>query len=184
MDKVTKLIFSVALLVLLIGGGVVLVALDRESSNAPSNYADTNDSSITSQLPADNQESANSTSLAGSAGSENSDTPTNGGDLIQDEGTATNSSNYTIDMRNFEFSIKQIKASPGEVITVNVTNSGGSHNFVIAELNLTSRIITAGESDSVTFTIPEDAGGKTFEFFCSVGSHRAQGMVGQVIVSS
>ena len=53
------------------------------------------------------------------------------------------------------------------------------HDFVIDELNVKSEITKGGNSTVVEFT-PDTAG--TFEFYCSVGQHRANGMVGKLIV--
>ena len=53
------------------------------------------------------------------------------------------------------------------------------HDFVIDELNVKSEIIKSGETGEVEFT-PDTIG--EFEFYCSVGQHRANGMVGTLIV--
>ena len=89
-----------------------------------------------------------------------------------------------IDMSNFKYSENQISAQPGETITINLSVSGGSHNFVIDELDVKSQTFGSGGSDSVTFTIPEDAAGKTFAYYCDIGNHRALGMEGQLVVSN
>lgn len=88
----------------------------------------------------------------------------------------------TIDMKNFKFSMSQISAAPGETITVNLTNSGGTHNFVIEELDVKSQTINSGETTSITFKVPEDASGD-YAFFCDIGNHREMGMEGTLTVS-
>lgn len=129
----------------------------------------------TSQIGTDTAPNAAGTSLAGSGDANKSDTP------VSDAGEQD--TNYTIDMFNFGFSIEQIKAAPGDTITVELTNSGGTHDFVIDELNVQSDTINTGGNAVVTFTIPPDAAGKTFDYYCSIMNHRAQGMVGQLVIS-
>lgn len=90
----------------------------------------------------------------------------------------------SVDMKNFAFSTETISAAPGDTITVNLTTSSGSHDFVIDELGVASDTLGAGESDTVTFTIPEDAAGETYAFYCSIGNHRAQGMEGQLVITN
>ena len=86
-------------------------------------------------------------------------------------------------MSPFTFSVTEITANPGEVVEVNLTNSQGTHDFVIDELGVQSEIINTGENTAVTFTIPQDATpGTTYEYYCSVMDHRAQGMVGTITV--
>lgn len=84
----------------------------------------------------------------------------------------------TMDMGAYFFKPNIIEASPGETITVKVDNVGGFHDFVIDELGVRTEQVNTGNSVIATFTIPEDASGEVYEFYCSVGNHREQGMVG------
>lgn len=89
----------------------------------------------------------------------------------------------TVDMYNFGYSQETIEASPGETIEITLTNSEGYHDFVIDELDVDSGRTNAGEVTTATVTIPEDtAVGTSYEYYCSVGNHRAQGMVGTLEV--
>jgi len=89
----------------------------------------------------------------------------------------------TINMSNFKFSVEQIKAAPGETVTIKLTNSGGTHDFVIDELNIASKQIQTGEETVISVTVPPTAQpGSEFEYYCSVGDHRQQGMVGVITV--
>ncbi len=99
--------------------------------------------------------------------------------------TMMKDADMTIDLslKNFEFSRDTINAAPGDTVTVNLSVESGSHDFVIDELNVQSKTIAGSDTDSVTFTIPEDAAGQTFAFYCSIGSHRSQGMEGQLVIA-
>ncbi len=88
----------------------------------------------------------------------------------------------TIDVKPFSFAPAVIEAKAGETITVTLTNSEGMHDFVIEELSVASKKLTQGQTDTFEIKIPEDATGKSYEFYCSVGNHRQQGMVGTLKV--
>lgn len=88
---------------------------------------------------------------------------------------------YVVDSFEFGYSSSALTAKVGQTVNVTLTNSGsGSHNFVIDALGVNSGIISSGESVSFSFT-PQEAG--SFEFYCSIGSHKAMGMVGTLTVA-
>jgi plastocyanin len=94
-------------------------------------------------------------------------------------------SDVTVDLvgSNFEFSQNEITAKPGDTVTINYSVDGGSHDFVIDELNVQSEVLGSSDSATITFTVPEDAAGETYSFYCSIGNHRAQGMEGQLVIT-
>jgi len=55
----------------------------------------------------------------------------------------------------------------------------GTHDFVIDEFNVATKMTKTGETDTVEF-IADKAG--VFEYYCSVGEHRKMGMVGTLTV--
>jgi uncharacterized cupredoxin-like copper-binding protein len=54
-----------------------------------------------------------------------------------------------------------------------------THNFVVDELGIYSGVIPPGESKTITFTA--DKSGE-YDFYCSIGDHRDNGMEGVLIV--
>jgi len=90
---------------------------------------------------------------------------------------------FEIDLQNFSFSPTKLTAKAGETVTINLTNNGGTHDFVIDELDVQSSTTSGGDTTSVTFTVPEDASGQTYAYYCSIGNHRAQGMEGQLEIN-
>lgn len=86
---------------------------------------------------------------------------------------------FTVDAFNFGYSVNEIRVSEGDTVTITLTNSDGFHDWVVDEFDAATDKIPAGETTSVTF-VADKAG--TFEYYCSVGSHRAQGMVGTLVV--
>lgn len=81
----------------------------------------------------------------------------------------------------YRFTPSIITAKAGERLRVKFTNNGTlPHNFTIAELGVATRTISPGQQDSVEFTVEADT---ALTFYCSIGSHRALGMEGDLTVS-
>lgn len=85
----------------------------------------------------------------------------------------------TVEGGMFYFKPNEIKVKKGEKVKITFTNKEGMHDFVIDELNVRTKRIKGGETDTVEFT-PDKTG--SFEFYCSVGSHRQMGMKGTLVV--
>jgi plastocyanin len=86
---------------------------------------------------------------------------------------------FTLDSFSYGYSEDEIRVKQGDTVTINLTNSAGFHDWVVDEFGAATEKISAGETTSVTFVADETG---TFEYYCSVGSHRQQGMVGNLIV--
>ncbi len=87
---------------------------------------------------------------------------------------------FTIDSFEFGYDQKTITVKEGDTVTINLTNSGKMpHDWVVDEFDAATKQIKNGETDTLTF-VADKAG--TYEFYCSVGQHRANGMVGTLIV--
>lgn len=82
---------------------------------------------------------------------------------------------------NFAYDIKTIEVNEGDVVTINFESTNGFHDWVVDEFDVATDQVNTGKVTSVTF-VADEAG--TFEYYCSVGQHRAQGMVGQLIVKA
>lgn len=86
---------------------------------------------------------------------------------------------FTVEGTPFAFSVKEMRVKKGDTVTVTFVNKEGMHDWVLDEFNVKTKQIKAGETETVTFVA--DAAG-TFEYYCSVGEHRAKGMIGKLIV--
>jgi len=53
------------------------------------------------------------------------------------------------------------------------------HDFVVDEFGAKTDTLQTGQSDTITFVADKTG---TFEYYCSVGNHRAMGMKGNLIV--
>ncbi|MDA1316906.1 MAG: cupredoxin domain-containing protein [bacterium] len=101
--------------------------------------------------------------------------------MKKEEGAMMEEVDYTLDLQNFSYAPNVMEAKVGETLKVKIVNVGGFHDFVIDELGVASSQIGEGESEVVEIVIPADATGE-YEFYCSVGNHRAQGMVGTLMI--
>lgn len=85
----------------------------------------------------------------------------------------------TVSGSSFSFSPSEMRVALGERVRVTFKNTGGFHDWSLEGYNLASSRINEGSESVVEFTA--DKAGR-FNFFCSVGSHRAQGMEGVLVV--
>ena len=81
--------------------------------------------------------------------------------------------------KNFEFSTTEMRVKVGDKVTVNFESVGGFHDWVVDAFDAATEKVSEGGTTSVTF-VASEAG--EYEYYCSVGNHRAQGMVGNLIV--
>lgn len=93
--------------------------------------------------------------------------------------TTANVVKITMEAGNFYFSPKTITAKKGDTIEVTLTGKGMMHDFTLDEFNVSSGMVEPGKT--VTFKFTADKSG-TFEYYCSIGSHRQRGQVGTLTV--
>ena len=163
MNKVTAIVVGLIIVLLIVAGFAFMQDNEPEDNTAI-------DTSLTENTPNDN------------ATDENSDDETKPED---DENADEVVADVTIDlsMKSFEYSLGSIEASPGDVVRINLSAEDGTHNFVIDELDVQSKTLSSGETETLTFTIPPDAAGQTYDFYCGISDHRAMGMEGQLVIS-
>jgi uncharacterized cupredoxin-like copper-binding protein/mono/diheme cytochrome c family protein len=79
------------------------------------------------------------------------------------------------------FEQKELSGPADTEFTITVTNNGNSpHDFTIDELNVKTKLLNPGESETVTINAP--AGDYTY--YCSVPGHRQAGMEGTLTLSA
>lgn len=86
---------------------------------------------------------------------------------------------FNVDGNNFSFSLNEIRVKKGDTVKIVFNNKVGFHDWVIDEFNARTKQIQAGQTEEVTFVADKTG---TFEYYCSVGQHRAMGMKGNLIV--
>lgn len=73
-----------------------------------------------------------------------------------------------------------IVVQQGDTVEVTLCVTGGTHDWVVDEFDAATEVISAGGDCSTVEFVADQAG--EFEYYCSVGNHRAEGMVGRFIV--
>lgn len=86
---------------------------------------------------------------------------------------------FTVEGGNFYFKPNTIKVKQGDTVTITFKNSDGFHDLKIDELGVATGQIKSGAETKVTFVASKKG---SFEYYCSVGEHRAKGMKGTLIV--
>ncbi len=92
------------------------------------------------------------------------------GDIKQIEITAS----------NFKFEPEEFAVNVGDTVTISLKNTEGFHDFTIDEFKVKSKTIEAGATEQITFVADKKG---TFQFYCSIGQHKAMGMVGTLLVN-
>jgi plastocyanin len=86
---------------------------------------------------------------------------------------------FNIIGKNFTFSLKEIRVKKGDNIHIVFTSEEGFHDWVVDAFKAATQRVQTGQTTEVTF-VADQIG--TFEYYCSVGDHKAKGMIGTLIV--
>lgn len=87
----------------------------------------------------------------------------------------TTEKQFTVVGGNFSFTPNKITVNKGDTVTIIFQNNEGFHDFVLDEFTIRTKQIKAGDQQTVQF-IADKTG--SFEYYCSVGTHRQMGMKG------
>ncbi len=91
-----------------------------------------------------------------------------------------NNGEVVIEGSSYSFSPSSFTVKAGEKVKLTFKNIDGFHDLVFETLDIGTKQIKAGQSETLEFTAPETKG--SYVFYCSVGNHRDMGMVGKMIV--
>src|SRR3989344_1142268 len=80
---------------------------------------------------------------------------------------------------DFIFSVSEMRVKKGDTVTVVFTNAGGMHDWRVDEFGAATKVLAAGGVETISFVADKTG---SFEYYCSVGNHRAMGMKGTLIV--
>ncbi len=86
---------------------------------------------------------------------------------------------FTVTGTNFSFTPKTLSVNKGDTVKITFKNQSGMHDFKIDEFNVSTQRIQGGSEETVTFVANKSG---SFEYYCSVGEHRAMGMKGTLTV--
>ncbi len=186
-----KIYIALALVALIVIGGVVLNAKPKEAI-APETAPLVEEQKTTNETPVVNDHGMTAEEHARMMGESSQGSDVGMEMPMMDSGTAPSAGTMDHSMmnntdgrmimvsgKNFEFDVKEIRVKKGEKVTIHFESADGFHDFVIDGYNVRTEKLKTGGMQMVTF-VADKAG--TFEYYCSVGSHRANGMVGKLIV--
>jgi nitrosocyanin len=106
--------------------------------------------------------------------------PTQASQLPTQAVTTEGVKEFVLEGGSFYYKPNVITVKKGDKVKVTMNSVSMMHDFVIDELNVKSEVAPSGKAAVVEFTA-DKAG--SFEFYCSVGQHRANGMVGTLVVT-
>lgn len=86
---------------------------------------------------------------------------------------------FTVTGKNYSFDPSTISVQKGDRIKIIFRSAENFHDFRLDEFGAATKRISAGQEDTAEFTA-DKAG--AFEYYCSVGNHRAMGMKGTLTV--
>lgn len=164
----SKMIGIVVLVLVVLGGGYLL--MNKNTSQQATNTAMVEEGS---ENTADVVVEETSDSGDQAAGQEAAAEETG------DDAMAAKAKEFIVEGNNFSFDVKEIKVKKGDTVKIVFNNKEGFHDWVLDEFDAKTKQIKEGESETIEF-VADKAG--TYEYYCSVGKHRANGMVGKLIV--
>lgn len=80
---------------------------------------------------------------------------------------------------DYAFDPTEIKVKEGDRVRIVFVSEDMMHDWVLDEFDARTEILPAGQEQTIEF-VADQVG--EFEYYCSVGNHRAMGMVGTLIV--
>ena len=86
----------------------------------------------------------------------------------------------SVEAGSFYYKPNLIRVKKGEKIKLTLNSVSMMHDFNIDELGVKVPVTKSGSSSTVEFTASKVG---EFQFYCSVGNHRAMGQVGTLIVT-
>lgn len=149
-----RMIPIIVILLLLLGAGYYLFAMNRTAQPTTQN--------ATTTEPTTAQTSTNA--------------PADDSDAMTDENVRI----IEVEAGSFYFKPNMITLKKGEKVKLVLNSVSMMHDYVVDELGIKTEIVKSGDTATVEFTADKVG---TFESYCSVGQHRAQGQVGKLIVT-
>ena len=173
-----KYIYSFILLALAVGGYVVFTQSRSETvSEVPAGFDTISDGTLrkndTLEMDTQNEQTNNSSTTLQTVTTIQTDP------AQQVVTLDPNAHQFTISAINYAYDVTLMKVKKGETVTVTFKSTDGFHDWVVDEFNAHTERVSPGQLTSVTF-VADTIG--TFEYYCSVGQHRANGMIGKLIV--
>jgi plastocyanin len=165
-----KYAYVVIALLLILGGGYAIVSSQNKAEEEK-----------VTEVPEGFHQMPDGTLMRNDAGMEGMGALSEIQDQMTEENTPDAAEAKVFEVRgtSYSFDKDEIRVKKGDTVTINFESSDGFHDWVLDEFGAATEKVQPGVKTSVTF-VADEAG--TFEYYCSVGSHRLHGMVGKLIV--
>lgn len=93
--------------------------------------------------------------------------------------TDANVKTIEIEAGSFYYKPNTIEVNKGQKVKIVMKSVSMMHDFVVDELGVKLPIVKNGDTGTIEFTADKVG---SFEYYCSVGQHRANGQVGTLTV--
>jgi nitrosocyanin len=100
-------------------------------------------------------------------------------EMVAEENPTPTLQEFRVEGGMFYFNPSTMTVNKGDTVRIVFTNKEGMHDWALDKFNAKTKVLKAGETETIEFVAGE-AG--TFEYYCSVGDHRARGMKGTLTV--
>lgn len=87
---------------------------------------------------------------------------------------------FVVEGGMFYFTPAEIEVNAGDTVRITYKNLEGRHDLVIDEFGVRTQVLNGVAEETIEFVADRSG---TFEYYCSIGNHRAQGMVGTIVVN-
>ena len=86
---------------------------------------------------------------------------------------------FTVTGQNYSFTPSALTVNKCDTVKITFKNANGYHDLRLDDFNVATTRISSGEEATITFVADKTG---SFEYYCSVGDHRAAGMKGTLVV--
>ncbi len=176
MNNTNKTILSVVILVLVVVAAFFIIKSKRTEAPMNSDYDYQN--TMMGDQNQNPEETGDQNPATTSTGTSASLETTNPHPEINVTST-TSTKSFTVTGQNFSFTPSTITVNKGDTVKITFKNTQGFHDFKIDEFGAATKQAQAPDTEVLEFVATKSG---SFEYYCSVGSHRSMGMKGTLIV--
>ncbi len=153
---------TIIILVLLVAGAVFIFATGKKA-----------------EAPVSETQPVNSADNSQSSGTNNNATVNVSVPPISAGAKVGTVKEFTVTGQNYSFAPSLLSVKKGDTVKITFKNVNGMHNLKIDEFNVGTQMIPGGSQETIQF-VADKIG--SFQYYCSVGNHRAMGMWGTLKV--
>jgi len=166
-----KMLFTLMVIIILAAGGYYLYM-----QSAPATTVDTD---MTPEMQMESNTGIDATQPTPAPTPTTSGTPSDVNIAVDGSVSTGELREITVTSTGMSFNQKEITVKKGDRVRITYANGGGTHDLRIAGYDVGTKVMSAGQSETFEFVADETG---EFQYYCSVGNHRAMGMWGTLTV--